>query len=224
MDLDRVEIAAVQHLDADDVSVARGDEFLDQRGRVDAEGESVLSGGRAARPCGRVEALDACAAAADIRLDDDGPAEAFGGGEGLAGAMDHARFRVGQAEVVEQRELGGLGEFGAKGLEAVDDADSAALEVFEIAEGVEDGVAVLAVPCRWAHAVDDERILIFGVVFGGVGVLDGVQLDVVRAATVEFGEEGFEPVLLFVVDREGLVVVRGHESILSRSTERRCTG
>jgi hypothetical protein len=75
---------------------------------------------------------------------------------------------------------------------------------------------VIAVPGRGAHAVHDERILFFGVVFGGVGVLNCVQADVVRAATVEFGEEGFEPVLLFVVDREGLVVVRGHGLILLR--------
>ena len=94
----------------------------------------------------------------------------------------------------------------------------------EVAEGIKAGVAVVAVPGRGAHAIDYQRILFFGVVFSGVGMLDGVQRDVVCAAAVEFGEEGFEPVLLFEVDREGLVVVRRHDRILIGSLERRCTG
>ena len=74
----------------------------------------------------------------------------------------------------------------------------------EEAEGVEDGVAVLADPGRGTHAVDDEGELTLGVVFDGVGVGYRVQLDVVGAASIEFGEERLEPVRLFVVDRDGL--------------------
>ena len=50
-----------------------------------------------------VEALDACAAAADVRLDDDRPAETYYGlRRGLRGAVDDAGLRVGEAELVHE--------------------------------------------------------------------------------------------------------------------------
>ncbi len=158
---------------------------------------------------GAVEALDAGAAAADVRLDDYRPAQSVGCGEGLFGAVDDAGLRVGQAEGVGEDELPGLGELRLEGLEAVDDFDAARGEMLEEAEGVEDLIAVVAVPGRGRHAVEDKRVFFFGVVGGRVGVLGREELDVGRAAAVELGEEGFEPVGLLVVDGDGEVVGHG---------------
>jgi hypothetical protein len=116
--------------------------------------------------------------------------------------MDDAGLRVGDVELVHEDELTGFGELGAEGLEAVDDLDAAALEVLQEAEGVEDLVAVVAVPGAGAHAVEDERVLFFRVVFRGVKVVGSVELDVGRTTAVQLGEEWFEPVGLLVVDRD----------------------
>ena len=190
-----------------------GDELLHERGGVEAELEGVGGAGGlgdgVAELGGAVEALDAGAGAADVRLYDDGPAETFGGGEGLLGAMDDAGLRVGQAEGFGEDELAGFAELGLEGLVAVDDFDAARGEVLEEAEGVEDLVAVVAVPGGGRHAVEDERVFFFGVVRGRVGVLGREELDVGRAAAVELGEEGFEPVGLLVVDGDGQGVGHG---------------
>jgi len=63
---------------------------------------------------------------------------------------------------------------------------------------------VLAVPSRGAHAIDYEGITALGVLFDGVGVLDGVEFDVVGAALIQFGEKWLEPVLLFVINGDWL--------------------
>ena len=175
VDLDGVEEFAVEDFDADDVGVKRGDEFLDEGGAVEAELESVgrggggVDGGLELRE--GVEAFDAGTGAADVGLDDDGPAEAFGCSRCLRCAVDDAGLRVGDAERVHEGELAGLGELGLEGFEAVDDTDAAGFEVLKEAEGVEDLVAVVAVPGRGGHAVEDERILFFRMVFRGVEVV-----------------------------------------------------
>ena len=112
--------------------------------RASAEPGSGCDGG--AELGEAVEALDACAGAADVRLDDDGPAQAFGCVVGLRGPVDDAGLGVGDAELVHEDELAGFAELGGEGLEAVDDFDAAGFEVLEEAEGVEDLVAVVAVP------------------------------------------------------------------------------
>jgi len=62
--------------------------------------------------------------------------------------------------------------------------------VLKKAEGVEDLIAMVAVPGRRTHAVEDERISFFGMVCGAVGVLHGVEFEIVCATTVQLGERG----------------------------------
>ncbi len=76
-----------------------GDELLHERGGVEAELEASGVPGScaiAAWSWGEaVEALDACAAAADVWLDYDGPAETYYCFFGLRCSMDDAGLRIG---------------------------------------------------------------------------------------------------------------------------------
>ena len=75
--------------------------------------------------------------------------------------------------------------------------------MLEEAEGIEDLVAVAAIPSAGAHFVEDERELLFGVIVWRPGMVDGGEGDEGGAAAVELGEEGFEPVRLLVIDGDG---------------------
>ena len=204
VDLDGVEEFAVENFDADDMGVFGRDELLDESGGVQAELECVfragLGGDGGAELREAVETLDAGAGAADVGLDDDGPAKALGGVSRLRSPVDDASLGVRDAELVHQRELAGFRKLGAEGLEAVEDFDAASFEVLEEPEGVENLVAVVAIPGGRRHAIEDEGVLLLRMVFGGVEVVGGVELDVRCAATVELGEERLEPVRLLVID------------------------
>ena len=155
MNLDRVEEFAVQHLDSNDVRITRRNKFLHQRGGIQTEDEAVLLSGQS-QSLRSVEAPHAGSAAADIRLDDQRPAKPLSRRQSLRRSMNYPGFRIRQPKLLKQQELRRLRELGAKSLEAVDDAHSAAFQVLQVPQRVEDGVAVIAVPRRRAHLVQDE--------------------------------------------------------------------
>src|ERR1700733_12842318 len=105
VDFDRIDESAVQHFDTHDMRVACGDELLHERGRIHAEGKTIrcVRGlrGRGRKLLWMIEALDARTAATDVRLDDDRPAETIRDRGCLGSAMNHARLRIGQAELFE---------------------------------------------------------------------------------------------------------------------------
>ena len=112
-------------------------------------------------------------------------------------------FGYGDAELVHQHELAGLGELRAERLEAVEDLYAAGLEVLQKAQRVEDLVAMIAVPGRRAHAVEDEGVLLFGMVRRVVEMVGREKLYVRRAAAVQLGKQRLEPVRLLVIDGDG---------------------
>ena len=63
--------------------------------------------------------------------------------------------------------------------------------------------AVVAVPGRRAHAIEDQRVFLLGMLFRREGVVGRVQLHVTGTTAVKFGEERLEPVGLLVIDRNG---------------------
>ena len=81
VNLNRVQIAAVQHFDTHDMRIACGNELLHQRGRIHAEGKTIRCvrrlRGRGSQLRWMIKALDARTAATDVRLDDDRPAKTF---------------------------------------------------------------------------------------------------------------------------------------------------
>ena len=111
---------------------------------------------RAASDVRRVEADDAGAAAADVRLDDDGKAQPLGGGRRLRRVVDDAGARIRQAERFEQRQLRRLGDLGAPRLVAVDDPHAEPFEVRQVLQRVEGQVAAAAQVGRRTHAVEDD--------------------------------------------------------------------
>src|SRR5271154_6103340 len=95
-----VEIFVAESFDAGDVAAARGDEFLDDAGGIEAELDSVAidGGGELLR---RIEADDADAAAADIGFHDNRETKIFCRGYCLRGMVDYHRTRMRQAERFE---------------------------------------------------------------------------------------------------------------------------
>src|SRR5947209_7078894 len=201
---DGVKELAAEEFDTGDKAAARGDEFLHERGVVDPELDGV-GGGGCGEFVGRIVFVDAGAAASDIRFYHDGEAEAFGCGGRFAGVVDHAGLGIREPEALEKRELQGFGDLEALGSGAVDDTLALGLEMGEVILGVEDGLLFAAVVGGGAGAVEDEAVLGFSVEVAGIeAVLRGVDVNGGRAAAFEFGEERLEPVLVFVVDRDGL--------------------
>ncbi|MFN8515738.1 MAG: hypothetical protein U0841_24785 [Chloroflexia bacterium] len=127
------------------------------------------------------------------------------GGEDLAGGVDDAAARVGEAEGGEGGELSRLGELGGVGARAVHDGDAKAVQIGEVALRVEDGVGVAAQVGRGTDAVDDEAV--------GHAAVGGVEAVLVRqdarvgeATAVELGEEWREPLGVLVEDADRLAV------------------
>src|SRR6476661_8543454 len=99
VDLDPVKELATDYFDAHDVSATGRNKLLHQGGVVEAK----IDGGAVGFDGGleivkRVELGDACAAATNVRLDHDGEAETFGGGNCVSRAVDHARLGIRQAQ------------------------------------------------------------------------------------------------------------------------------
>src|SRR5436305_1859724 len=117
---DRVEVLPPQDLDADAVAVARRGELLDERRAVDAEVDRAGRDRRRQR-VRIVVADDARAAAADVRLDDDGEAQAAGRRDHLGRVVDDAGGRVLEAQRLEERELARLRALDTDDLRAVDE-------------------------------------------------------------------------------------------------------
>src|SRR5262249_40034321 len=83
---------------------------------------------------------------------------------------------------------------------AVHNANALFLEVLQVAKRVEDSVAIAALPGRWAHTVEDERIL------GGRGrivlMISRVHAEPVCSADIELIEKRDKPGLLLVKDAD----------------------
>ena len=173
--LDRVQKLAVQHLHPHDMRILRRDELLHQRGRVQAElpahPDAGLSSDAACSCESAIEALHARTRAADIGLHHDGPAQAFRSRRRLRRAGGSPGPSGRRCRASPSAKLAGLAEFGAERLEPVDHLHAAALQVLQKAQRVEDLVAVVAVPCRGLHAVEDQRVLLFRVVGRAVEVV-----------------------------------------------------
>ena len=88
-------------------AVARGDEFLHERGRVEAEGQLVRFG-CGAGASGVSKRLTPAPQPPMFGLTTTGKRRPSVAGDGLRGVVDDAGLRVGQAELVEERELGGF--------------------------------------------------------------------------------------------------------------------
>src|ERR1700691_5614114 len=146
VNLNGVEIFAVQRLDAGDVATASGDEFLHQRNAVEAEGEVAAVDGFL-QHLGRIEANDAGAAAADVRLDHDRIAQTLGRGHRLFRIVNHARTRIRKVERAEQGHLRSFGDFVAEGLRAVDDADAEQFQVGKVGQRMQNVGPVTATIC-----------------------------------------------------------------------------
>src|ERR1051325_7551992 len=111
--LDGVKIFSAEDFDAGDDAVARRETFLDECGLVHAEAEAIFFDGLLELH-GRIEALDACTAAADVRFDDERIADGFGGVHHLGALINDAGFRVVETERIEVRKLNGFGNFVSK--------------------------------------------------------------------------------------------------------------
>ena len=92
-DSHRGEITAVEDLDADDASGVGGHVFLHERRAVQPQLQVAVAR-RTRERVGSVETDDAGAAAADVGLDDDGTAQAFGRIAGLRGYGSPSRSRT----------------------------------------------------------------------------------------------------------------------------------
>ena len=94
--------------------------------------------------------------------------------DGLRRMIDDGRARVRQTERMQQRKLQGFRGFDTKGVAAVHDADAGFFQVREVAERIEDRVGVAASPGRWAHAIENQPVLLIPVgrevemVMGGI--------------------------------------------------------
>ena len=155
VDADRVEIAAAERLHAHDALVPRGQELLHERGVVEPQVERAVTS-HCLQRLERVEAAHAGAAAADVRLHDDGEAQPLRRRGRLARLVDDARAREREPERVEQRQLARLGDLGQERARAVHHAHALALELVQVLRRVEDAVADTAPPRRRAHAVEEQ--------------------------------------------------------------------
>ena len=130
MDADSVQKATAEHLHADDARVGRRDEFLDETRAVEPQVERA-DAHRRREVLGRVEAPHARAAAADVRLDQNGEPQLLGRPRHLRRVVDDARFGVGESESLEQGELQRLRRLRGEGAVAVDHSHAAPFEVGE---------------------------------------------------------------------------------------------
>jgi len=92
-DADGIKIFSGEHFDARDDTVARSETFLDKSGLVHTKAEAIFFGSffELVR---RIEAFDACAAAADVGLHDERIADGFGGAHNLRELVDDAGLRI----------------------------------------------------------------------------------------------------------------------------------
>src|SRR5207248_10687233 len=91
VDSNSVEVFATKDCNARDDSVPRGERFLHQRGRIDAEVEATRVD-RGAQLLGRTETLNSRAASANVRLQHHRIPDSFGGGKRLRRMIDDMRF------------------------------------------------------------------------------------------------------------------------------------
>src|SRR5438874_366861 len=158
VNLDGVEIFTTQDFDARDHSAACGKGFLHQGGGIDAKVEAIgFDGG--AQLIGRTETLDSRAAPADIRLEHHRIADGFGGRKRLRRMIDDAGLRIRQTEFFEVAELERFGSLVSEATVAVHYPHTLGFKVRKIIQGVEDSVSQAALPCRRAHAIEQQRIL-----------------------------------------------------------------
>src|SRR5271170_1822438 len=127
--------------------------------------------------------------------------------------MDNASLRVGQIKRIQQRELRRLRKLSAKCAQSINDAHAPPLQVIEKSLRIENAIAVLAIPRRRAHPVDDQGEAILRMLLNGVSMAGRIDLHVGRATTVKFGKQRLEPVLLLVINRNRF----GHKSFAALS-------
>src|SRR3989441_9175026 len=115
--------------------------------------------------------------------------------------VDHLRPGERQAEPGEERELERLRGLGDEGGVPVHDTHLETVEVREVLQRVEHGLAVTAQIGRRAHPVEKQRV---GrpPVTGIVAVARRVHADVGNAAPVELREQRAEPIRVLVIDRD----------------------
>src|ERR1051325_11736981 len=75
-----------------------------------------------------------------------------------ARVVDDACARMRQPERAQQRQLARLRDLGQERLRAVHHAHAASLELVEDVKRVEDRVSAAALPCRRAHAIEEQRV------------------------------------------------------------------
>jgi hypothetical protein len=120
--------------------------------------------------------------------------------------VDDPGARVGQPQFLEDVELQRLREFRRVHTASVHYRHADALQVLEPVQRVERRLRVASEVCRRGCAVHDDRILRF--LFGRVPhVGRGVEPHVGELAAVQLLEERLEPVRVFVVDGDGLVLL-----------------
>src|SRR5205085_12137176 len=143
VDANGVEIFPAEDFHARNDSVAGGEGFLHQRGRIDAEIEAIRFDG-GAQLVRRAEAFDSRTAPADVGLQHNGIADGSGRGERLGRVMDDAGFGVRKAELFQVGELLRFGNFVREAAVAVDDTHTFGLQVRQVIERVEDSVGQAA--------------------------------------------------------------------------------
>src|SRR5918992_217848 len=157
---------ARQQLDADGVEEPPAED-LDPHDRLTFRGELLLHETRPVQPeidlcalelLGSREGADPGAAPSDVRLYEHREAEPRGGFGDESGIVDDARARKGQSEPREERALSRLRDLDLVGGVAVHDGRADLVEVPEVVECVEDGVAVTARPGGRAHAIESKRV------------------------------------------------------------------
>jgi hypothetical protein len=216
VDADAVEVFVLEGFDADDAASFRRVVLLQQDRSVETPFERRILRRRDERGV-VIEAANAGAASADVRLDDQREHESIRDDRQQRRMVHDPSSRNGKSKLLEQRDLQRLARLESISSGAVEDVDLLLLEVAEVVVGVEDGGAAAAFPRRRTHPVEHER--------GTVAVprrlariesmLAGVDEGIRRLAPVELMEERPEPVRVFVVDRDG-TLRRCHFGFLSR--------
>src|SRR5258707_10159158 len=98
--------------------------------------------------------------------------------------IDHPRLRIGQSQPLQQRKLQRLGSLMRERPRPVHHAHALVFQMLQIIQRVENSMPHAALPSRWAHAIEQQRILLLRrrrVVL----VISCVQLESIHAARIQ---------------------------------------
>src|SRR5262249_26676324 len=187
---DAVKVLAVERLHAHDAVARRAVVLLQKQNAVEA-GLDALVVDRFDQREVAVEADDAGAAAADVRLDDERKSERLRRSRQRVDRAHHARARRGKAQPRQQIDLPRLARLEAIPLASVDRGDPSLLGPSQEIVRVKDRAAAPALPRRGTHAIE-ERAETRRRLGGIERVIVAADPQVLGAAAVELREERLE--------------------------------